>query len=841
MSIYSLFSLTLGAVVGVSCCLGDTIQTQHQYVIEMYGSQNSAVALMLASLNEVACMSELHIPTIASPGEASSLMELELVENNSYYIKSNYFLDNVVSKYLTARHGSLSFEDHTEDHTLSEAHVFKFVHLGFGVYEIVSKANPTQSISYDKPPLIIDDPKKKSTKNNHYDYIAVLAERFVNDKSKFILRPVPLASVKRLTFNRNGYHPEQEKRFCVIDPDHTIEVDHVEIGISAPTLNSGFTFSRMDKTKQPFNESETYFCKSFDDLKVLGRYVVSINGSDVVDEFYIQDDIFANPRSKKARVLTSGDYVNGFLKTMILTEPETLDSGLYPFGPLYIPFTLNSGIYTNSDMEMNVYNATDIYARIAATILETESEVVSDNLMNILTSGANWLMDVQHSDGGIPIGKVKNIYTLRGEDDGGAPLGKAKNMNQQLDDLWAINCSPGGTAKVAAGLSVISQVFAVSDEPYRDTIIGAATKAWDFVSEKMITEGVDEFKKYENAGHGTYLDVITAAMELYRATLNETYKQFADKHILEAVVIPESCSYQGGEDPEAVWPYRSISGTDAVLYSNFLYHLARYHEVADDEVKEKILAQIGEYKTQWLNPSVTWAPWNFPAHQLFPTEKGWGLAGGAVIETMMQLYRATNDGDYLTYAANVWDYMLGANPYGSNLLIGGRGRFELPVDRLTSRKNTGAIGPGPLPPITDAWRLGADAESSASYPQYSMAFVHACALLNSHFGKDTFQNHPPEKIGFELRLPDGVVGQPFEFDFTKYLFDVDDDGMRFVLIPPSEEHSNKQQNWYDVTCDGALTGTFPSVEGAYTIEFLVDDYFAPQSPVNATIYVWETM
>ena len=465
----------------------------------------------------------------------------------------------------------------------------------------------------------------------------------------------------KIRLNQNGFYPSTEKVAIITD---SLAREFFVVNVATKEK----VFSGELKQKGMWEYSDEYSNRAdFTKLTTVGKYYISVPG--VGDSYpfeisnqvnltigkaslgflYFQRASIALPQQyagKWARAAGHPDdevIVHASAATATRPEGTKIKSakGWYDAGD-YNKYIVNSGISTYTLMALY-----EQYPKFFDT-LKLNIPENTNNIPDILDEirwNLDWMVTMQDEDGGV-YHKLTNTNF-----DGSVMPADAKNGR------YVIMKTTAATLDFAAVMAVAYRVYKKSDKAFSDKCLKQSIAAYDWAKKNksvIFNQGVMNQKFNPDINTGAYDDGNVsdefqwAAIELYIATNKSMYAEDAN---IEFTIRTEF------ELPN--WAKVNTLGLYSIVQNRD--YLPEEYAPTVELVKEKLLSMATKLQKYQANKSAFEI-----AMGVSNGNFNWGSNSTAANQGMllMNAYKLSGDGTYLTAAISNLDYLLGRNGTG---------------------------------------------------------------------------------------------------------------------------------------------------------------------------------
>ncbi|MDZ7808681.1 MAG: glycoside hydrolase family 9 protein [Gracilimonas sp.] len=454
--------------------------------------------------------------------------------------------------------------------------------------------------------------------------------------------------------NTLGYLPESLKTAFITDQEATT--------FSLVNIENGITEFESEIASNPVyapQAGDLVKKIDFSDFTKSGTYSIRLNTQDASSSvFKIQNDLYSKALSS---VLES--YYIQRCGTEIITEFWS-HKACHLNDAYYYDKQENKKGVSGGWHDAGDYNKFAVTHNFTLTLLINqyleEPHKYFDSQLNIPESGNDipdildeirygleWLLKVQHSNGGIHH-KV-SIKEWSGE-----------NLpEQELDPQYIFGISSTATAGAVGVFALGADLFRDLDGEFSSILYSAALKGWGFLESNPVSVPLGGFTNPPDVHGGEYGDQIDiderlfASVELFKLTKNAEYLDYF--HI----------------NYKKFWN-RSFYVASWQDFRNFAYYsylnLDEMTPGLDPEVYNDLLSLADKYASSTLN-RIKINPYRYA---LKNNEYYWGSNSIALSYAydLIQAYKLTNNQEYRNAAKDQLEYILGRNPLGISFVTG---------------------------------------------------------------------------------------------------------------------------------------------------------------------------
>ena len=379
-----------------------------------------------------------------------------------------------------------------------------------------------------------------------------------------------------------------------------------------------------------------------------GTYKIQANG--FTTSITIDNDIFRNPKYNKGGTLTFSDYFNGFWKyNGFYSETQTLPKAS-------LELVDGEDVFTeNGTFDVEPYGWFDAHSRDSK--LGRTAKAISDMcLAHQFVSNSSDRLTLETE---IRYGLQQLLLTQNA--DGSCPAGRIREPNPpRTYYYWTTNVDVNTTARTVKAYAIANQIFKETDSEFAASLLTAAQKAWQFVvdNETLVDENLSGSWK------GATVDILTAAIEMARATEETAYFEKADEMFNEARFTKGYFYKESGS-----FPFET-NNIYASLDVGSIPFLCRYLDIArTDVVKTRVKLVLDDFTDFWLNKEVS--PFGFPQHPLDRM-----TAFGNVVQvaryaySMLAIANYTDSSEAYNSALSAFNFITGYNPFATSYIVG---------------------------------------------------------------------------------------------------------------------------------------------------------------------------
>ncbi len=434
-----------------------------------------------------------------------------------------------------------------------------------------------------------------------------------------------------VNINQVGYKPDDEKVATVTNTEATsFDVVDVESGETVYTGSFG-------ETGYDAASKSSYMLGDFSSVTEAGTYKIVLDTGDESFEFAIEDTVYDD---------IYNDVILMLYNQRCGTDLDSSISGEYAHVACHTDEALIYGTDTYIDVSGGWHDAGD-YGRYVVSGAKT----VADLFLTYEDAGeASDEIGIPESGNGIPDildeAKYELDWLLKMQDttSGGVyhkvtceVFPETVMPEEETDQLIVCPISNTATGDFAAVMAKASVIYAEYDADFAATCLEAAKNAYDYLLEHEDDAG---FTNPENIETGEYPDNYTsdellwAAVELYIATGDSTYKEKADGMIEGASKI-----------------MYGLGWADVGYYALYDYIM---YDGGSEEAKSILLAEAAD-----IADDISDSGFGVSLFNSFPWGSNMTVANNAIILLMANSIEPNED--YVTYAQYQRDYLLGRN------------------------------------------------------------------------------------------------------------------------------------------------------------------------------------
>lgn len=434
-----------------------------------------------------------------------------------------------------------------------------------------------------------------------------------------------------VNINQVGYEPNDEKVATVSDKNaESFEVVDTSTG---ETVYTG----ELGDVAYDVASSSSYKHADFSSVTEAGTYKIVLDTGEESFEFEINDSVYDSLYSDVILMLynqrcgteldssISGDYAHAACHTgeaVIYGTDTTIDvSGGWHDAGDYGRYVV-SGAKTVQDLLLTYEDAGETSDNVGIP----ESGNGIPDILDEVKYELDWMLKMQDSSSGGVYHKVTcEVFP------------ETVMPEEETDQLIVFPISNTATGDFAAVMAKASVIFEEYDPDYAGTCLEAAMKAYEYLIEHKSDAG---FSNPENVETGEYPDsncndeILWAAVELYAATGDSSYKDDAD----ELIEGDEKVNY-------------GLGWADVGYYA--LYDYIKY-DGGTDAAKDIILSEA-----ESIADTVSGSGYGVSLVSSFPWGSNMTVANNGLILLMANSIESNED--YITYAQYQRDYLLGRN------------------------------------------------------------------------------------------------------------------------------------------------------------------------------------
>lgn len=452
-----------------------------------------------------------------------------------------------------------------------------------------------------------------------------------------------------------GWHPEQSKK-VFLTTDRKISLPHYELFTESGALFSGTMTYKGEQWHQHYYEA------NISDVKEIGAHTFHAYGLETT--LTITSEPFQQLPSGEGH-LRYEDMLRGFWDYQRI-QSQPLPEATYRHGELVLTgkeYHLSGfGYYDAHSRDAKVGRFSNALSEMALAALAERNLEDKAALQAEIAFAVQHLLDVQHADGGFPLGKVRQDHEYY---------------------AWVTDTPTGTTSKATRALALASQALSCVNHSLSLKAKSAAIKGYRFIIAHDTQEDY-AINEYDFSYVGGTIDTLGAFVELAILTDQQHYFVAADKLVKSGYFNKGVWRKMEGRFPaEYASDIQGMQGGSAVI-------LSRYYRVArDTNIKIMLESHLTDFVNYWKNKSVT--PLETPD---FLSSFGQMQRYANLAKNMVHIYEATGNPLALTMALDNFAFVVGYNPFQLSSIEGINSKTTMPMMKRNFHHGVGALTPG---------------------------------------------------------------------------------------------------------------------------------------------------